>query len=237
MFFRIPALKIQKITVEGNVLISKEDIVNSVKEGMIGNFMGVLPKENIFLFPREDVLKKMIKDVPRIKTAEIKREFFDGLSIKISERTNAAILCDKEDCAAIDEDGLVFEKTPYISGGAVLKFFDRRGSDSDESPDKLMGKSILPKAQFKKIADFSSLVSKMNGEVVGVILKKENIYELRLREGWNILINSKNEPSPTFANLMTALNFEIKEKHANLAYVDLRFGNKVYFKYKQKMIK
>ena len=65
-----------------------------------------------------------------------------------------------------------------------------------------------------------------------MILKKENIYEFYTQEGWKIILNDKNEPRSAYLNLITALDANIKDKRAKLDYIDLRLGNKIYFKYK-----
>jgi len=231
-FFYIPFFKVKSISITGNIIIPANDVIKIAEESLAGKYFRVFPRDNIFLISKKDILKNLGAGIPRIKTVRLEREFFDGLSLRITERENKALLCEKEDCAAVDEDGFVFEKSPYISGGIILKFFDQRNSEENEPLELALGKNILLRAQFKKIMDFAKLIPKSGNEVVKIILKKEDIYEFYTEEGWQILTNVKNEPSQTFANLMTTLNFEVKEKRKKLDYVDLRFGNKVYYKFK-----
>ena len=60
----------------------------------------------------------------------------------------------------------------------------------------------------------------------------KNIYEFYVEEGWKIILNAQNEPKSAYLNLITALEANIKDKRARLDYIDLRLGNKIYFKYK-----
>ncbi len=69
--------------------------------------------------------------------------------------------------------------------------------------------------------------------ITRVYIKEDNFFQLLTKEGWRILIDDKNEPQITYENLSLALKEKIKDKRKNLDYIDLRFGNKVYFKYKK----
>lgn len=231
-FFYIPFFKIKSISMSTDGIISIDAVTEIAEKELSGKHLSLFPKSNIFLLPKKNIAKSLVEGIPRIKTVRLDREFFDGLSIQIMERKNKALLCKKESCAAVDEDGFVFEKTPYVSGGIIIKFYDQRGSEEGESPESATGKSMLLPAQFKKIMDFVGLVAKSGGEATEIFLKKEDIYEVMTKEGWRILINAKNEPDKAFANMMTAIESEIKEKRKKLDYIDLRFGNKVYYKFK-----
>ncbi len=63
------------------------------------------------------------------------------------------------------------------------------------------------------------------------IIKKEGIYELQTSENWFILLNEQNDSQITYQNLKIALD-QIADKRKNLSYIDLRFGNKVFYKFK-----
>jgi hypothetical protein len=69
-------------------------------------------------------------------------------------------------------------------------------------------------------------------EVAKIILKDGWQYEIYLKESWYILLNDKNESNLSFSNLQLVLDGTIKEKRPTLEYVDLRSGNKVFYKYK-----
>ena len=89
----------------------------------------------------------------------------------------------------------------------------------------------MPEEEFRKLTDFSNLASRANVNIGKVILKKENIYELYTLDGWRVLANNQNNPNDLFINLTAVLD-EIKDKRQNLDYIDLRFGNKVFYKFK-----
>src|SRR3989338_8591651 len=235
-FFRIPYFQVKKIEISGNSLIDGYDLTDAVKVKMDGKYLWLFPKTNIFIMSKDKILAELPENFKRIKNISLDKKYFGTIAVKIEERNNAVLFCEKEDCAYADENGFVFEKAPYFSGAVFLKLIDQRNSDSGENAktiDEYLGTNLIAENEFKKILEFAGLAAKTGGGGVSeVFLKKENIYEFYNKEGWKIILNDKNEPQSAYLNLITALDSNIKDKHPKLDYIDLRLGNKIYFKYK-----
>jgi len=235
-FFRIPYLQVEKIEISGNELIGDDDLTDAIKAKMEGRHLWLFPKANIFLIPKDKILAELPEEFKRIKKISLDKKYFGAIAVKLEERNNAVLFCEKEDCAYADEKGFVFEKAPYFSGDVFLKLIEQRNSDSGENAktiDEYLGSNLIEESEFKKILEFAGLAAKTGGGGVSeVFLKKENIYEFYNKEGWKIILNDKNEPQSAYLNLITALDANIKEKRTKLDYIDLRLGNKIYFKYK-----
>src|SRR3989338_7315150 len=234
-FFRIPYLQVEKIEISGNSLVGGDDLTSAIKAKMEGKFLWLFPKANIFIMPKDKISAELPENFKRIKKISLDKKYFGAIAVKIDERNNAVLFCEKEDCAYADEKGFVFEKAPYFSGAVFLKLVEQRNSDSGENAktiDEYLGTSFIAESEFKKILEFDGLINKIGGGVSEVVLKKENIYEFYMNEGWKIILNDKNEPQSAYLNLITALDANIKDKRPKLDYIDLRLGNKIYFKYK-----
>ena len=234
-FFRIPYLQVDKIEISGNNLINSDDLIKKIKTNLEGKYFGLFPKANIFIIPKDKISAELPENFKRIKKISLDKKYFGAIAVKIDERNNAVLFCEKEDCAYADEKGFVFEKAPYFSGAVFLKLVEQRNSDSGENAktiDEYLGTSFIAESEFKKILEFDGLINKIGGGVSEVVLKKENIYEFYMNEGWKIILNDKNEPQSAYLNLITALDANIKDKRPKLDYIDLRLGNKIYFKYK-----
>jgi len=235
-FFRMPYLQVEKIEISGNNLINSDDLIKKIKTNLEGKYFGLFPKANIFLIPKDKILAELPEEFKRIKKISLDKKYFGAIAVKLEERSNAVLFCEKEDCAYADEKGFVFEKAPYFSGAVFLKIIEQRNSDSVENAkaiDKYLGTSLIAESEFKTILEFAGLAAKTGGGGVSeVFLKKENIYEFYDKEGWKIILNDKNEPQSAYLNLITALDANIKDKRTKLDYIDLRLGNKIYFKYK-----
>ena len=229
-FFRIPYFQVEKIEISGNSLIDGDDLIEGIKTKIEGKYLGLFPKTNIFIIPKRNILAELPREIKRIKNIALDKKYFGAIAVKIEERSNAALYCETENCAYADESGFVFEKAPYFSGAVFLKLIDQRSPE--KALEDFMGLNLIDENEFKKITEFADLAAKIGGGIKEVILKKENIYEFYTQEGWKIILNDKNEPRSAYLNLITALDANIKDKRAKLDYIDLRLGNKIYFKYK-----
>ena len=229
-FFRIPYLQVEKIEISGNSLIDGDDLIETVKAKLEGKYFGLFPKTNIFIIPKGKILAEIPQELKRIKNISIEKKYFSAIAVKIEERSNAALYCETENCAYADENGFVFEKAPYFSGAVFLKLIDQRWPD--RSVEDFMGSNLIDESEFKKILEFAGLSAKIGNGITEVVLKNENIYEFYTKEGWKIILNDKNEPKSAYLNLITALDANIKDKRTKLDYIDLRLGNKIYFKYR-----
>lgn len=227
-FFYIPYLKIQKISIEGNSSLSTEKILAEVSGYLNSKTLFIFPRNNILILPKETIINNLLSRFLRIGEVSLEKNFPDSISIKIKERKQEALFCLVQECAFIDEGGFVFEKAPYFSGDVYLKFFDERDVGNRVS-DK---KQLLLENQFKKLIEFRDLVSRENIKISKIILKKEGIYEIHTDEGWYVLLNEQNEPKISYENLKVALDSKIQGNRQKLEYIDLRFGSKVFYKFK-----
>ncbi len=91
---------------------------------------------------------------------------------------------------------------------------------------------MISSTEFEKLRAFKDLLVKNDINIVKIVLMDEGMYEVYSKEGWYILLNTKNEPNPSFNNLKLVFDTQIKEKRLKLEYIDLRFGQKVFFKLK-----
>lgn len=237
-FFYLPFFKIKKIEIRGNNFVGAEILIDTARSIINEKYWKIFPQDNIFIIPKEKILKELSVKFKRIKKIKIDRNFPSAISIKIEERSNAALLRERENCAFIDENGYVFERASCFSGGIFINFFDERNAvktattTSVRDINKILGANLLNEEEFKKIMDFAKLSAKTGDGVVRVVLKKENNYEIYTKEGWKMILNNKNNPQAAYLNLTTALESTIKEERRKLDYIDLRYGNKIYFKYK-----
>lgn len=220
--------RIKNIKPESDNKILNEEIRKGVSGIIGGKYLKVLPKDNIFLLPKKEIEEYLTKEFPRIKSATVEVELPDTLLIKFEERKQEALLCYGKECGFLDKNGFVFEKAPYFSGDSYIKFIDEQGSDTSLA----IGKNIIEASKFEKIIEFINLANKEKIVVNKVLIKSDSFFHLITKEGWSILISDKNEPSETIDNLTLTLKEKIKDKRKTLDYIDLRFGNKIYFKFK-----
>lgn len=225
----IPKFRIQNISVAGAEILSVEKIITNISDSLKGKYVFIIPKNHILVASKKEIIENLLNSFPRIKDVSLEKDFPNSLSIKIKERKSEALLCAEDsplgECAYVDEDGFVFEKAPYFSGEIFLKFFDER-----DVGNLVSDRQLLPEEQFKGLVDFKNYLFKENIKILIINLKEDGIYELQTGESWVILLNERNNFRIAFENLKTALDFSIKENQKKLEYIDLRFGNKVFYK-------
>lgn len=224
---RLPALEVNKIEISGNYTIEKSDIEDRINGILNGFSFYFIPKKNYFLARPGTIEQNLLETFPRIGEAAIQKKPFGGLRIEIKEREAWAIYCSQK-CFFIDKSGFMYEEA-FMNSGNLIRFI----KTDDESLG--IGKYAV---QNETINLFLQLEEKINlsglGPVTEYNLSLKSPGELRIKtgEGFYLELNLDDNFNRVFAILETVLNDEIKEKRANLEYIDLRFGNKVFYKYR-----
>ncbi len=227
--FFFDSFKIKEIKVEGNSSVSTEDVLGEIKNIMAQKIWGIIPADRIFTIRREKIKLEILDQFKKFSRAEVLGGFSRVFSMRVEERRPAAILCvfEGKDCFFLDETGFVFENAPYFTGGVFLKFFDRRAERPQPSP----GEYLLCENDFRRIFGFAGLLDSVF-PVYEIHLKDEGVSEFHIKDGWYIIVEEKGDLRAAYDNLLSTLK-EISDSKNNLEYIDLRFGSKVYYKYKQ----
>ncbi|HDH04001.1 MAG TPA: FtsQ-type POTRA domain-containing protein [Candidatus Campbellbacteria bacterium] len=240
--FYIQKFRIQKVSAKGNYALNKKEIIENISDSLNGKYFGIFPRDNIFIIPKEEIKSNLLAAFPRVKSVFLNRDFPNSLFVEIKERKPAALFCENNEsalpalpnqgeptdkstyrqgkCSFVGEDGFIFGKAALFSGNVYLKFYREGGGN---------GKTIT---QLKNLMEFVKLASKENIKITKIILAGEELRKFYTSEGWYILLNNNNDTQITFENLKLALENKIKENRKYLDYIDLRFGNKVYYKFK-----
>lgn len=237
---RLEEFNISNITVDGNFAIAEKSIKEFVEGKISGNYLFVFPKSNILLYPRKAIQTALLKEFNGVKEVSIAVENLQSISVTVDERKPFAIWCNKEsiddennnNCYFLDKEGFVFTKAPSFSGNVYFKYFsDFLGNKQDGSP---IGWQFMEKSEFQKITFFLSSINDIGLTPVMLYETDDADYEIHLKEGGKILFGQKQNLSFVFDNIQSVFESEefAKKNLSNLDYVDFRFGNKVYFKFK-----
>ena len=138
----------------------------------------------------------------------------------------------EEKCYFVDEAGYIFDEAPYFSGDVYFKFYGLANLGT-----------YFSKENFKQLIYFKDTL-------LGIGLKPVSLYVLDNGDIKVFLSNLNKAPiGPYIAlkassnfqkvaeNLQTALTTEplqsdLKNQYSSLLYIDLRFGNKVVYKFR-----
>lgn len=240
----ISAIQITDIEVLGNSSVSKNEIISLIKKETAGNYYMLFSKNNPFLFPRKTIEEKILNDFKKIEKAQVKFRGFNTLILSIVERKPDFLWCatrsnsenhkdeNSVGCYFLDKEGMVFSVAPDFSGNVFMRYY---GLLDDADP---IGKIYMPSAKFKKITLFVNSLKNLGLVATLFRAESENDYEIYLENGSRIIFDDRQPFDKTLDNLRSILT-EIglgenlgTNSSIKLNYVDLRFGDKVFYKMK-----
>jgi len=214
IFFFSNIFKIKEVHILGEIGIYKEEIEKFLKK-MVGG-------KNIFLIKSDTIKKETLKNFPQISFLEFKRKFPSGLIFTILERKEVAVFCQK-DCYFIDQEGIAFERGEKEGILRIEK-------ENFENEIRL-GKQIVDKEFLEKILE---ILEKSGSKINKVLIVAEDHLQFQTLEGWKFYIDPQKDINWQLIKLKVAIENAIpKEKIQDLEYIDLRFGNFAYPKYKK----
>lgn len=241
----LPKLRINEVALSGGLLVTEKEVEDESLLFMRGKFFWLFPKNNSFLYKKTDLENHLKEKFKRIDTIDIKLEGLNTIQVSITERKPVAIWCRdiistststevvsgfKESCYFIDSFSTVFAQAPSFSGDAYFKFY---GLLTDEDP--IGKKYIASSTDFISINNFIESVKGLKVKPVSLIGKEEGEFSLVLQGGGEIYFDTRKSLDITFDNLKILLDSpELKVKLGQLPieYVDLRYGNKLFYKLK-----
>jgi hypothetical protein len=140
----------------------------------------------------------------------------------------------------MDTEGYIFDVAPYFSGDVYFKFFGKTSGDA-ANPGSPLGLYFLP-INFEQFMSFKENIIKMGVKPSALVIKDGDEAELYLSargaliDAPKILFKFDTDFNTLAENLQAALTTEplqsdFVKKYASLLYLDLRFDNKVYYKF------
>lgn len=240
---RLNKLNIREIKISGNEVIETSLINDVVKNNINGYYLYFVPKSNFLLFPENKIKTELAFKFKRLESISLNLDNSGVLSISLTERRGQYIWCGEnlpditikpEDtaCFFIDKSGYVFDSAPYFSGSVYLKFFGKL-NDSYFSPEI-----------FEELINFKDRIINMGVKVSSIFVKDDGdievyLFSSKLPPGAPKIIFKNNSIFEKLAGTLQAalitdpLMSDFKNKYSSLLYINLRFGNKVYFKFSQ----
>lgn len=230
---RLNGITISNIVIKGNSSTSSDSIEKIVKNQLAGNYLFILPKENSIIYPRSDIREEILVQIKRISEVSLEVESLTTLNVEVFERSPDAAWCKtasgKEKCFFMDSSGFIYSEAPEFSGSVFLKYYGNLSGDP-------VGKRFLPEEEFGKLADFLGLVKKINLDIASVSIDQFGDIEASIKGDGKLIFNKDQDFSKLVDDLNSILSDESfqteLESGSNLDYIDLRFGNKVYFQFK-----
>jgi len=215
--------QIKNIEISGNQKISTQDLKNLAENNLSKKIL-FLPSKSIFLVDLNKIEKEILDKFPPIKKVYFEKKFPDKLTILINERQPAAILEENEKYYFIDNEGILFEEITEKGSWLIIK-------NSTSSQEVKLGEKILEQEKLSDILEIKSGLKDLDIKVEFAEIVNEKRVDVRTLDGWSIYFNLEDDISQQIFYLKTVLKEKISpEERRNLEYVDLRFGNQIYYR-------
>ncbi len=228
---RLEALAITTIRVQGNVALESESLQQTAQSYLGGSYAWIFPKSNRFLYPKNTIQKNLLADYKRLESVDLEVDGND-LILTVVERKPTYTWCtdtpqtpDKS-CYFMDTSGYIFSQSPVFSGNAFLAFY---GLIDTVDP---IGSSYLNTTQLGDVGVLTTFLTRHNIHPYALIAEANGVSNLYLENGGKIIFKQGQQMSLLVSNIDLILtNTDLFSKSAaQLEYIDLRFGNKLYYK-------
>lgn len=231
---RLDALSIQTVYVEGNMMINSSEIVEITSQVLSGSYL-FLPRKNVLIYPKKELQRSIKTKFPRVREVEIERANLNRLNIYIEERRPDGLWCGTEPdrymgCFYIDEEGFVFDEAPFFSGDIFFRYYGGEVSLRRPIRSKVASAEWIDNVKVLK-----THIEELGLKPVSVHIKDDE-FDIILERGGFLLFNkaqSMEESLSMLANLIRSGEEElVGDEGPNFLYIDLRFGNRVFYKLK-----
>lgn len=234
----MPRFSVEGIAITGAQRLSAEYVRSYVEARIYDGRGGYLSPHNIFMYPRQQIEASMIADFPRVKDVRITRAslFAQQIDVAIAERVPFARWCSSgvdassTDCYVMDENGFIFSNDQAdLAVIATSTFAFSGGIKSGVGP---VGQTFAPGHVSGLVTLFKNLTH--DGVTpIGALVQNDQDFLVPLAEGFTIKASFGLDAVTLGNDLSLVLGSEaLQGKMSKLDYIDLRFGNRVYYRLK-----
>ncbi len=196
---------LRKVQINSNIPEVSNAVYNNLNRKIV--FFNL---NNLFLINTKKINQEL-DQIIEIKDYSVKRKMPGTLIVNILERKKALTCCLENNCVQIDKYGFAFElghKNDHIN----CNYF--------EVGEQVMSeKTVNNILKIKKDLDY----------LLGSLFFENNRLTLETNQGWRIFFNTRDNISNQIQRLEIVLQEIIKNPEL-LDYIDLRFGETIYYK-------
>jgi len=238
-FFISSYFDIKYVNISGNETVSKNNI-NNIYEELSSGDSYFLKNKNTFVFKASALANDIKNKFKRVQDVRVSRLFPASLNITIKEYSPFGVSCVdiskregvsdyiKTGCFYFNEEGIVFDQAPDLEGNIFIFV-----KDSNVSGENLP-QSLYSKDDVYFMYQFKDAMSKYGLPLEYFALDdKFHDVEALTKEGFKVFLTMDLDPKEEALSLYQILNNEVKDRMAELDYVDLRIQNRAYYKFKE----
>jgi len=224
----VPALQISAVQVEGAQTVSSSTVEAFVRERLLGSYGYILPRRNIFLYPKRSIVRALSAAYPQFTSVDVHAVDFHTIAVAIVEREPRALWC-ADRCYLMDENGVVYAEAPVFSAPVYTTY------QGTTTGDRLPKQFLAPGEFLPLSALVDAIAQKIPDErLQEVEVDAQSDVQMHFVGGFIVRFALRDEGGDVFERFVLALSSApFKDKPlSKFEYLDLRFGDKLYYKEK-----
>lgn len=229
----LPQIRIAHIDVSGTESVAPEAVEEEARAALAGTLWGVLARDNILVYPKEGIHARIAAKFPVFKSIQVRRKNLDTLIIAVAEREPQNLWCGPSitfasPCYLVDEDGVAYAPAADFSGTIYTRYY---GSTSSATPRQYLTQEQYH-ALFALIEELKTRA--LAGSIPSVEVDEQETVNVHFSSGFTLIFALNDSGADVLERLALALTAEPFTSHvvSDFEYLDLRFGDKLYYKLK-----
>lgn len=205
----------------------------------------ILRQNKTINFPTENFKKNIFFEIPKIKKVEVQIQVPSTLNIKVEERKQEGIWCvygnleSIPECFFYDKEGIIYEEAPNSVRGSLIKNIRDGRVEVAQLGSAVMNTQLLEyinnliNALELAYEHPNYIFIKNNDEIRAGFSKGLPAASSAAQVGWEAYFSRSQDLIESVENLILILEKEIGVRVSELLYIDLRLGNKAFYKYSE----
>lgn len=240
LLIRSQIFRINNVIING---VQDNGLSSNVIETLNGDYFKIIPKDSTIVLPKGEIIKNLKNSFKNIENIEIDRKSLNNIIINIKSKDLVAILCDgfegdtDQKCYSIDEQGNIFaEYDGELNNPDIDKFYTSSTTDSG-----IIGTKFTSKEKLVEFNNFFNGLTKIGITPLGMLINDGGQYEVYIKDKSFDKMSSSSSITVYMddKNSLTKIlnNFQLfwknyknsSNKNEEFDYIDMRFGNTVFY--------
>lgn len=240
-FLRKKNLQINQVTVTGARSLDPEQVRQSVQSYLNEYYAWVIPKSNALLLSKQQLHAYLLEQVPTLDHVAVIFKDTQHIELVISEKKPSYVWCQESLCYFLDAKGIIYERSPDFTEGIYVTFLGMEtGFDRLENP---INQSFISPEYFSRIISLLGELQTLGIQPLTVTLADtltittSHISGIPVASTTQLIIDpiTDNDAIRTTLSLLLTSDPAFKEslvtKGSFLRYIDIRFPDKIYYKF------
>jgi cell division septal protein FtsQ len=224
LVFFSPLFTIKNIEITGNKNVSRESLLAQIEQYEQTRFLFLVPRNNLLFFDVNAVQKSLAGNL-LISSVKVEKKYPGTVLVAVNERKLNLVWLAGDQCFNLDADGKAIE----TCGATADEFLRIR--DLKATPVAL-GQTAVSSEVIRFLVTSRDLLRER--------IAPSNYYynfendpkalKIETNQGFDLYLNLSLPPEEQARRLFVLLgSAEIKDKLKSLKYIDLRYGEKIYY--------